>query len=242
MFWVIYYLFKRRFHCISNPGNGNGNCLLQHVICKILLKSVMRICHFVTWLTFYNSEIQSEVTPSLPRVKCPHILLCSHQENPSAKISASPSRFLSKVHNQKLAQTFVYHPFHIQKLSETHLIKLKNNSANAIRKADERSMSGLLNLYAGDELLSHHSIVSLVRTWSSSLESEEIIFILSLEGLIFLFLFNRKETAGKLGKASTVYLATYSPLASLVNRISFFQPGPLPCQIFSLNWIVIRKE
>ena len=89
-------------------------------------------------------------------MKCPHILLCSHQEKPSAKISASPSQFLSKVHNQKLGQTFVYHPFHIQKLSETHLIKHKNNSVNVIRKADEHSMSGPLNLYSGDVLLSHH--------------------------------------------------------------------------------------
>ena len=100
--------------------------------------------------------MQSQVTPFLDWVRCPHILPCSHQENPSAKILASPSQFLSKVHNQKLAQTFVYHPFHIQKLSETHLIKHKNNSANAIRKADEHSVSGPLNLYSGKALLSHH--------------------------------------------------------------------------------------
>lgn len=74
---------------------------------------------------------------------------------PCSQNPASPSRFLSKVHNQKLAQTFVYHPFHIQKLSETHLIKHKNNSANVIRKADEHSMSGPLNLYSEDALLSH---------------------------------------------------------------------------------------
>lgn len=85
------------------------------------------------------------------------------QATPSASTSASPRRFLSKVHNQKLAQTFVYHPFHIQKLSETHLIKHKNNSANVIRKADGHGAPGASNLYSGLRREVRVKFVSLLR-------------------------------------------------------------------------------
>lgn len=146
MFIIIYDTFNRGFQCILHAEDVIEMIYLNSVICKTLLNSIMRISHFVTSLTFYNPDTLGGVTPPSVRMKCLHILLCFHQEPTSAKISAIPSQFLSKVHNQKLAQTFVYHPFHIQKLSETHLIKHKNNSANAIRKADEHSMSGPSNL------------------------------------------------------------------------------------------------
>lgn len=155
MFVVIYNTFNGGFQSIPIQEMVMEIAFFNSVICNILLNSIMRICHFVTYLTFYNPDTQSEVTPPSVWMKCLHILLCSHQETSSAKISACPSQFLSKVHNQKLAQTFVYHPFHIQKLSETHLIKHKNNSVNVIREADEHSMSGPLNLQSEDALLSH---------------------------------------------------------------------------------------
>lgn len=158
MFWAIYYFFHRRFQCVPHPENGHGNCLLQHIIYKILLNRVMRICHFVTQLTFYNPQRQSEVTPSPAWLgEDTHIFYCVLTKKTLWPIfQPSPSQFLSKVHNQKLAHTFAYHPFHIQKLSEAHLIKHKNSPANAIRTADEHPMSGPLNLYSGDAFLCHH--------------------------------------------------------------------------------------
>jgi hypothetical protein len=92
MFWVIYYNFNRGFQCTPHSGNGNGNYLLQHITYKILLNSVMRICHFVTYLTFCNTETQTEVTSLSILMKCLNISQCSHQETPSVKILASPSQ------------------------------------------------------------------------------------------------------------------------------------------------------